>query len=95
MGDVANILGVQSQRLVGTAAEEAAKILSAKPVVVKSNKLPKPKGMSREVYSLIGADSIAPIAPANSKLVSGLKSKRASLVHGKWVWAPFTNSARR
>jgi DNA methyltransferase 1-associated protein 1 len=94
MSDVANILGVQGKAPVGTAGEEAAKILSAKPVPVKSNKQPKPKGMSREVYSLMGQDSIAPIAPANAKLTGGMKSKRASLVHGKWVWAAFTNSAR-
>ena len=95
MGDVANILGVQPQRAVSTAAEEATKILAAKPVSGKITKLAKPKGMSREVYSLMGPDSIAPLVPANSKLMSGLKDKRTSKVHGKWVWAPFKNSARR
>lgn len=95
MSDVANILGVQSQRGPTTAAEEATRILAARPVAGGAKKAPKPKGMSREVYSLMGTDSIAPVVPANSKAVTGLKSKRTSLVHGKWIWAPFTNSARR
>ena len=42
----------------------------------------------------LSADSITAVVPSNTKVVSGLKNKRASLVHGKWVWAPFTNSAR-
>lgn len=94
MGDVANILGVQTQKGPSTAGEEAAKILAARPAPGKP-KAAKPKGMSREVFSLMGTDSIVSTVPANSKIVSSLKNKRTSAVHGKWVWAPFANSARR
>lgn len=94
MSDVASILGVQQQRTSGSATEEVTKILAARPVA-GMQKAAKPKGMSREVYSLMTVDSIVPIVAANSKVTSGLKNKRQSLVHGKWIWAPFTNSARR
>ena len=93
MSDVANILGVHVPGAM-TAADEAAKILAAKSKIGFKSKQPKPKGMSREVYSLMGVDSIVPTVQTNKPSL-GFKNKRISATHGRWIWAPFSNSARR
>ena len=93
MGDVADILGLNEK--THSSADVAAKFFAEKPKVVKGMK--KPKGMSREVFDLIGRDkdALVPSMQSNATLVTGaFKSKRASAMKGKWVWAPFTNSAR-
>lgn len=93
MSDVANILGVNAP-VAMTAADEAARILAAKTKIGTKIKQPKPKGMSREVYSLMGVDSLVPTIQTN-KAALGFKNKRMSATHGRWIWAPFSNSARR
>lgn len=99
MSDVANILGV-AQAAPTTAADETARILSGKTTAsvsasVAKGKGRKPKGMSRELFSLMGQDGIAPSVQSNkSPLISGFKTKRVSAFQGKWLWAPFSNSAR-
>ena len=93
MGDVADILGLSVAKPL-TILDETAKILNDKPKGLnagpKLNK--KPKGMSREVFSLLGADSFVPATmPVNT---IGFKSKRLNATKGKWTWKSFTNSAR-
>jgi DNA methyltransferase 1-associated protein 1 len=94
MGDVADILGM-APKTVLSAAEEAARLMNDKVKV--NNKVKKPKGMSREVFSLLskGKDSIIPAVQTNKiTAYAGLQKKRTSGVRGKWSWAPFKNSAR-
>ncbi len=94
MGDVADILGM-APKTVLSAAEEAARLMNDKVKV--NNKVKKPKGMSREVFSLLskGKDSIIPAVQTNKVTAyAGLQKKRTSGVRGKWSWAPFKNSAR-
>jgi hypothetical protein len=99
MSDVANILGV-AQAAPTTAADETARILGGKTSTAATasaakGKGRKPKGMSRELFSLMGQDGIAPSVQSNkAPVVSGFKTKRVSAFQGKWLWAPFSNSAR-
>lgn len=99
MSDVANILGV-AQAVPTTAADEAVLILSGKTAAASAasaakSKGRKPKGMSRELFSLMGQDGLAPAVQTNkAPVVSGFKTKRVSAFQGKWLWAPFSNSAR-
>lgn len=93
MGDVADILGLNEK--TNSSADIAAKFFAEKPKAQGKGK--KPKGMSREVFDLIGRDkdALVPSMQSNATLTTGaFKSKRASALKGKWVWAPFTNSAR-
>lgn len=93
MGDVAAILGLNEKPT--TSADIAAKFFAEKPKAVGKGK--KPKGMSREVFDLIGrnGDALVPSMQSNATLATGaFKSKRASALKSKWVWAPFINSAR-
>ena len=95
MGDVADILGM-APKVVLSAAEEAARLMNDK-VKINNNKVIKPKGMSREVFSLLskGKDSIIPAVQTNKVTAyAGLQKKRTSGGRGKWSWAPFKNSAR-
>eukprot|EP01035_Chromulina_nebulosa_P018589 gene18589-24316_t len=93
MGDVAEILGLQSKPT--SVYDETIKLLNEKPKGLnagpKLNK--KPKGMSREVFSLIGADSLVPSMQGNKPNVA-FKSKRLNAIKGKWIWNSFTNSSR-
>lgn len=94
MGDVADILGMQKAK-ESTAAEMATQIMmdAAKPKGGNSLKRKKPKGMAREVFDLLGPDGIVPSMETN-KISTGFKNKRTSVLRGRWVWAPFTSSAR-
>lgn len=94
MGDVADILGLNEKP--STSADIAAKFFADKPKVIGKG-MKKPKGMSREVFDLIGRDkdALVPSMQSNATLTSGaFKSKRTSALKGKWVWAAFTSSAR-
>jgi DNA methyltransferase 1-associated protein 1 len=97
MSDVASILGMGSQPLTHANAllDEASKILNDKPKGLNAGprNVKKPKGMSREVFSLLGADGFVPTMQGN-KQTTAFKSKRSSAMRGKWIFAPFTNSAR-
>ncbi len=55
----------------------------------------KPKGMSRELFALMGSDGIAPSIQTNNVQGSLFKDKRQSHMRGKWIWSTFKNSARR
>lgn len=86
MSDVADILGNEKVQL--SASDEAARLFADKS---KSKpKATKPKGMSRELFSLVGTESIAPAVQTDTIV---FKNRRQS-AQGKWVWAKFTNSAR-
>lgn len=92
MGDVADILGIQPAKAELTAGETAARILSNDKPTTNSNKLKKPKGMSREVFSLISKDGFVPaMQPANP--LPAFKDKRAIAASGKWLWVPVRNAA--
>ena len=85
MGDVADILGLNEKS--NSSADIAAKFFAEKPKAVGKGK--KPKGMSREVFDLIGRDkdALVPSMQSNATLSAGaFKSKRASALKGKWVW---------
>mmetsp|Transcript_22673 Transcript_22673/g.33138 ORF Transcript_22673/g.33138 Transcript_22673/m.33138 type:complete len:538 (+) Transcript_22673:120-1733(+) len=89
MGDVADILGMNKH--ASSSQDDAARILGEKPK--SSSKIKsKPKGMSRELFALVGEDGIAPAVQTNQGPL--FKDKRQNAMKGKWVWAPFRNSAR-
>jgi DNA methyltransferase 1-associated protein 1 len=96
MSDAADILGIK-QSAPSSSAEVAAKLMAdAKPIMTKKP-AKKPKGMSREVFDLLGRDqdSLVPAMQSNASVASGaFKSKRVSALKGKWIWAPFASSAR-
>jgi DNA methyltransferase 1-associated protein 1 len=96
MGDVAEILGLQGKQAQSN-GEVAAKILSEKPKAAGPKGVKKPKGMSREVFDLMGPgqDSLLPSMQTNATMTSAaFKSRRTTAAKGRWVWATFTNSAR-
>ena len=97
MGDVADILGLNPKE--NTASTSSDNLFNSNFSKIKktpsSSSIPKPKGMSREVYSLLGKDSLAP-AVAGTNIPQGLKSKWVNSLKGKWVWAQIKEfSARR
>jgi hypothetical protein len=89
MGDMADMLGVA--RPAHSVQDEATKIFGTKRKSVSTGPK-KPKGMKREVYDLLGSDSIIPAVQSNS-VTSSFKSKR-QVSQGKWVWSAIENSAR-
>lgn len=92
MGDVAEILGLNSKAPV-SASEEASKILADKPKGFSAKIAKKPKGMSREVFGLLGHESLNPsIQTSKPGAAAGFKTKRISALNGKWVWAPFSKN---
>jgi hypothetical protein len=96
MGDAADILGIQKPK---SNTNDPFSIMTGtdKSVVQsKSDKKKKPKGMSRELFNLMGKDGIAPSIQTNADTKqSGFKSKRQNTTQGKWVWTEYHSSARR
>ncbi len=87
MGDVADILGLKQS---SQSNDESLKLLvDNKPKPAQKNK--KPKGMSREVFGLIGHDSLNPSIQTN-KVSNNFKTKRLSSVRRKWVWSSFSSN---
>jgi DNA methyltransferase 1-associated protein 1 len=97
MSDVHDMLGIGAPRARPvTAAEEASRMLSDKPKVRVENRAKKPKGMKREVFDLVGKDSLVPSVQSNSLVGgAGFKSKRVVSAKGKWLYSPIENSARK
>lgn len=81
-----------SVKVAATASEEALKIMGDKSKSMKPTK--KPKGMSREVFDLLGKDGLIPSIQGNVA-VPNFKNKRVNAMKGKWVWTPITSSARQ
>jgi DNA methyltransferase 1-associated protein 1 len=91
MSDIADMLGIANKAPIGNvASEEALKIMGEKTKIVKGGK--KPKGMSREVFDLLGKDGLVPAIQGNV-VAPNFKSKRVNALKGKWVWTPITSSA--
>ena len=82
MSDAADILGIQR-----TVSDEASKFLQGENKTKLKKVVSKPKGMSREVFSLLGKDGLAPAVQPNS-LGPILKTKWKNSLKGKWLWAP-------
>lgn len=91
MGDVADILGFGPK----VAVDDASKLLAGDKPKVVSQKIKKPKGMSREVFGLLGPDSLISALPTTKlpTASAAFKTKRASALRGKWVWAPFNKDS--
>jgi hypothetical protein len=100
MGDVSDMLGLSGSGpgggsgVASKASNDMAALLSeikGKAPSTNLNKLKKPKGMSREVFGLMNADSLnSAMQSAPITMNSSFKNKRASALKGKWVWAPFS-----
>lgn len=94
MGDVAEILGLGGNRKQDGLSVEASKILgidkkNAVQGVSKGAK--KPKGMSREVFGLLGQDGLTSSMqsqPVTQNSLQMFKSKRTTSANGKWFWSP-------
>lgn len=89
--DVTDILGISRP----SGSDESFKALledgNNKQKLNKKNQT-KPKGMSRELFALMGPDGLTPSIQTNQSNL--FKDKRQHLMHGKWVWSKFRNSAR-
>lgn len=99
MGDVADILGLGlNKESSNTIIDETNRILNGSTKSKghhNANKLnKKPKGMSREVFSLLGKDSFVSTIQGTKSTAAIFKSKRSSAVRGKWIWSTFKNSSR-
>lgn len=102
MSDVADILGygnrISSSSNMNALGDEAQRIMQGGERAKNAagvRPLKKPKGMSREVFRLLGVDnasftpSIQPAAP----VVGGFKNKRANALKGKWLWQRIATSS--
>jgi len=91
MGDVADILGLGSKQGGASSSNSLENIISGvcsgtATKGKKSGPAAKPKGMSREVYSLLGKDGLVPaVQPSNPS--SLFRSKRDNVLKGKWLWS--------
>ena len=94
MSDVADMLGLSAKAGAPSASEEAAKIMGDKAKNLGSKTGKKPKGMSREVFDLLGKDGLVPSVQGNVA-VPNFKNKRVNALKGKWVWTHITSSARQ
>jgi hypothetical protein len=95
MSDVADMLGISAKSMAGTSASDEALKLMGDGVKTASKHMKKPKGMSREVFDLLGKDGIVPAAQGNALQVPSFKNKRVNALKGKWVWMPIENPARK
>ena len=92
MSDVASILGIKPTSASST--EETLKLITGSNKQKASKpKIAKPAGMARELFSLVGHDSLAPSVQPH-KVIPSYKTKRSNVAKPKWIWAPFQNSAR-
>jgi DNA methyltransferase 1-associated protein 1 len=102
MGDIADILGLSSNNNHKDGlSQEASKILGTSESMKSKNSsklVKKPKGMSREVFSLLGQDNLtSSLQPQLTIQQSNtFKSKRSAISSGKWVWSEvFESSSNR
>jgi hypothetical protein len=95
--DVGDILGLS--RPSATSQEEQIKLLlddsSNKQTKSNSKNKTKPKGMSRELFALMGPDGAALAPSIQTNQPNLFKDKRQHAMHGRWVWSSFRNSSRR
>ena len=96
MGDVADILGINPKENQSSSSSDNLLLgVSKMKKSTSSSSVMKPKGISREVYSLLGKDGLVP-AITTSFQPAAFKSKWVNNLKGKWMWAPIKPfSARR
>ncbi len=96
MGDVADILGFNKQPTSGSGSAILDEINAKTIAPNDKKKVAKPKGMSREVFSLLGKDGLTPSIQSNSMVASNaFKTKWTNSLKGKWIWAPITPFSAR
>ena len=93
MGDIADILGVQKKPEL-TDGQQTGKIMAGAAAAPRPTKMKKPKGMSREVFDLVGPGGLSSAIETKGPSGGGFKEKRTSATKGKWIWTPFNSSAR-
>lgn len=93
MSDVADMLGIAGKATTSV-TDEALKIMGDKAKVTTGKPMKKPKGMSREVFDLLGKDGLLPSTQGNV-VAPNFKNKRANALKGKWIWTAITSSARQ
>ena len=95
MGDVADILGVQKKAQIS----EVDQLLSVNASTISSSSVApgatKPKGMSREVYNLIGQQGIPPVSLSGKIDATQFKKKREHSTKVRYNLTTFFNSARQ
>eukprot|EP00968_Pinguiococcus_pyrenoidosus_P023551 scaffold3870_cov246-Pinguiococcus_pyrenoidosus.AAC.5 len=91
MGDVAAILGMGAN---GAKDPKDASNQNKSTGRKRDRKAVKPAGMSREVFSLLGAGGLPSLAPAGDAKGGHFKRRRVTGQEGKWKWTTFKNSAR-
>ena len=96
MGDAADILGVKStQSNVVNGLNDVGRLVGQAPKAMMREKVSKPKGMSRELFALMGKDGIVPAVQPAKNIGAAFKSKWTSSLKGKWVFGEYANSARQ
>lgn len=94
MGDAADILGVKgSGPVTVNSLDDVGRLTGANKSQVRDKRV-KPKGMSRELFALMGKDGIAPAMQPAKNMGKAFKSKWTSALKGKWVFSEYANSAR-
>lgn len=92
MSDIADLLGLGSKPAASSSGIERIMKPNSQS---QSGKIAakKPKGMSREVFGLVGDNgSLVPSVQSNVAAPS-FKDKRVSNLDGKWTWSPIISSA--
>ena len=97
MSDVADMLGLEGNVPSATmsSSDEVLKLMSNKQKSAGTKQyMKKPKGMSREVYRLLGKDSLIPSVQSSNITAKGFKDKRSNNLAGKWLWKPIYTSSK-
>ena len=93
MGDIAQILGVGAKPTLSLGETAQAILAGPTPINQDKKKKKKPKGMSREVYDLMGPDGLIPAIQTSKQSINsmtlGMKNKRITSTKGKWIWAEY------
>jgi DNA methyltransferase 1-associated protein 1 len=94
--DAADILGIKKTETPAVSSiDDVSRLIAAsKAPAAPRERISKPKGMSRELFALMGKDGITPAIQPAKNTGAAFKSKWTSSLKGKWVFKDFTNSAR-
>lgn len=92
MSDVADMLGIAGKATTSV-TDEALKIMGDKAKTTTGKPTKKPKGMSREVFDLLGKDGLVSATQGNV-VAPNFKNKRVNAMKGKWIWTAIHSSAR-
>jgi hypothetical protein len=98
MEDMGNMLGLSQQAAPQQLSLESVQGKVPPQVKFSAKSVKKPKGMSRETFDLLSDAKKLELGQTTTlgKVDKGpqFKSKRASALKGKWVWADTPSSAR-